>query len=274
MKIHIAFYWIMLIGLLLNINCIAQTIELNEVSAQDLAVEAKIFLAKNDQQRYDLVFEKIENLKAKGNYDEALTNIKRLDYENIDDKMQEKILAEGILLSLLADKKKDASFFATQYRNYVKDSNLFQQTIYLMPLVFLANEDWTNAYNSMISKADSLHKKSIDSSWAVLFPKFKRPKIAKIMSATIPGSGQIYDGAIGFGIINLLGVSGSTYFLVWHLIQHYYIIGAITGGGLFSRFYLGGLKTSIMKAEEKNDKKAATFKNQMSNWWLNFVMKK
>jgi TM2 domain-containing membrane protein YozV len=194
-----------------------------------------------------------------------------LDYENLDDTTQEKILQQSILCSVLADKKNDAAYFLTQYKNYVKDSLLNKKDAYLFPLVYLQNEEWDNAYKSMLQQSDTTTRKKIDSIWQNNFPTFRNPKTATVLSSILPGSGQCYAGKVGFGLINLLGVAGSGYFLAWHLINHYYMIGAITSGGLLSRFYLGGLKTSRNFTEKNNDKKAFIFRQKMSSYWMGKV---
>jgi len=261
----------MLTSWLSSFNCSAQSIDVKSVSLQALQSEAKIFLAKNDKERFDFTFEKMENLKANGLFADALENLKRLDYENLDDATQEKILSQAMLCSILADKKNDAIYFLTQYKNYVKDSMLNKKAAYLFPLVYLQNEDWNNAYKSMMIQSDSITGRKIDSIWQVNFPTFRNPKTSAILSSILPGSGQCYAGKVGFGLINLLGVAGSGYFLAWHLINHYYAIGVITGGGLFSRFYLGGLKTSRNFIEKNNDKKAFIFRQKMSAYWIGKV---
>ena len=253
-----------------SFNCSAQNIDVHSVSMQTLQSEAKMFYAKNDKDRFYFTFEKVENLKTKVLFADALDNLKRLDYENLDDATQEKILSQTMLCSILADKKNDAAYFLTQYKYYVKDSSLNKKDAYLFPLVYLQNEDWDNAYKSMLLQSDSITRRKIDSIWQVNFPAFHNPKTATILSAILPGSGQCYAGKVGFGLINLLGVAGSGYFLAWHLANHYYAIGAITGGGLFSRFYLGGLKTSRNFVEKNNDKKAFIFKQKISTYWMNY----
>ena len=254
-----------------SFNCSAQNIDVHSVPMQALQSEAKIFYATNDKDRFDFTFEKTENLKANRLFTDALENLKRLDYENLDDATQEKILSQAMLCSILADKKDDAIYFLTQYKNYVKDSMLNKKTANLFPLIYLQNEDWDNAYKAMLQQSDSISGRKIDSIWQVNFPTFRNPKTAAILSSILPGSGQCYAGKVGFGLINLLGVAGSGYFLAWHLINHYYFIGAITGGGLFSRFYLGGLKTSRNFVEKNNDKKAFIFKQKMSAYWMKKV---
>ena len=269
MKIFIATCWIMLTSWWSSFNCSAQNIDVHSVSMQTLQSEAKMFYAKNDKDRFYFTFEKVENLKTKGLFADALDNLKRLDYENLDDATQEKILSQAMFCSILADKKNDAIYFLTQYKNYVKDSTLNKKAAYLFPLVYLQNEDWENAYKSMLLQSDSITGRKIDSIWQVNFPTFRNPKTATILSAILPGSGQCYAGKVGFGLINLLGIAGSGYFLAWHFVHHYYAIGTITGGGLFSRFYLGGLKTSRNFVEKNNYKKAFIFKQKMSSYWMN-----
>jgi hypothetical protein len=68
--------------------------------------------------------------------------------------------------------------------------------------------------------------------------------------------------------VNLLAVAGAGYFTAWHIVHQYYLIAGVTGFGLTSRFYLGGLKTSKNWAEKYNDKKLTTFRQKISETLL------
>ncbi len=250
----------------------AQNADVHLIPMPSLQTEAKIFLQQNEAAQIKLVLEKVELLKQNGLMNDAFENLSRVDYETIADSLQQKVLFQLILFATLANRNTDAAYFLTQYNNYVKDTADKFHARWIRPIVFLQNEEWDNAYAEMLAQCSVQQKLVMDSIWQFHFPNFKNPRKAQLFSALLPGSGQTYAGKIGFGMINLMGVAASGYFIWWHWVHEYYIISAVTGGGWLSRFYLGGLKTSGSLTEKRNEKLAAIFKTKMSNYWLNGAM--
>ena len=262
MKILITIYWITLISLLNNFSSWAQSVDYPNAALQ---LEYKVFSEKKEAEKIDALIQKAELLKSNKLFTESAQTLNRIDIENLSDSLQQKILYEIMLNSYLAENYLDAKNYMIQYDNYLKDSADQYHINWLKCLIFLNNDDFENAHLKLIAAVKPDYKKTADSIFVTSFPKLKNEKKARMLSALLPGSGQMYAGKIGFGVVNLLSVAGAGYFTAWHIVHQYYLIAAVTGVGLTSRFYLGGLKTSKNWAEKYNDKKLHRFKNHISS---------
>lgn len=261
MKISIIIYWITLISLLNVFSSVAQSVDYPNAALQ---LEYSAFSEKKEAVKIDALLQKAEVLKQNKLFAEAVQNISRIDIENLSDSLQQKILYEEMLCSYLSENYFEAKSFMIQYDNYLKDTSDKYHVNWLKCLIFLNNDDFENAHLKFIAAVKPNYKKTADSIFVALFPKLKNENKAKRLSSFLPGSGQMYAGKIGFGLVNLLSVAGAGYFTAWHIVHQYYLIATVTGGGLMSRFYLGGLKTSKNWAEKYNDKKLIDFNQKIS----------
>ncbi|MEY4875736.1 MAG: hypothetical protein RL708_885 [Bacteroidota bacterium] len=268
MKILITIYWITLISLLNNFSSWAQSVDYPNAALQ---LEYKVFSEKKEAGKIDDLIQKAELLKSNKLFAEASQTLNRIDIENLSDSLQQKILYELMLNSYLAENYVEAKNYMIQYDNYLKDSTDKYHINWLKCLIFLNNDDFENAHLKLIAAVKPDYKKTADSIFVNSFPKLKNEKKARMLSAFLPGSGQMYAGKVGFGIVNLLSVAGAGYFTAWHIVHQYYLIAAVTGVGLTSRFYLGGLKTSKNWAEKYNDKKRNAFKKHIGILLLNNI---
>jgi TM2 domain-containing membrane protein YozV len=266
MKILITIYWITLISLLNNFSSWAQSVDYPNAALQ---LEYKVFSEKKEVEKIDALIQKAELLKSNKLFADAAQTLSRIDIENLADSLQQKILYEIMLNSYLAEQYVDAKNYMIQYDNYLKDTTDKYHVNWLKCLIFLNNDDFENAHLKLIAAVKPDYKKTADSIFVASFPKLKNEKKASRLSTFLPGSGQMYAGKIGFGLVNLLSVAGAGYFTAWHIAHQYYLIAAFTGGGLMSRFYLGGLKTSKNWAQQKNAKATNQFKIKISNLLLN-----
>jgi hypothetical protein len=94
-------------------------------------------------------------------------------------------------------------------------------------------------------KISSLYdKKSLPRSWS--------PKIAQNLSRFIPGSGQMYCGAVFEGTFNLLMNASLLGYAAFEFYNKYYLTGYFVGLGLFNKTYTGGMHRAYLLAGEKN----------------------
>jgi hypothetical protein len=255
----------MLIGLLNNFKLAAQS---NTISVAALQLENQIFNSKNNDAKINLIVKKAELLKSTKDFSLAIQNLNRIDLENLEDTLQQKILYQLMLCNYLNEDFISAKTSMIQYDNYCKDTSDKYGCNWLKCLIFLYNDDFENAQKKLLQSVNDTFKNTADSIFSASLPKLKNEKKAKILSAILPGTGQMYAGKIGFGMVNLLAVTGATYFTYWHILHQYYLIAAVTGTGLFGRFYLGGLKTSQSWVQRKNNAKTNQFKLKMANLLL------
>lgn len=83
-------------------------------------------------------------------------------------------------------------------------------------------------------------------------PRFHSPKKAENLSRFIPGSGQIYSGAVVEGSVNFLINASFLGFALYEFYTEYYITGYFVGLGLFNKTYHGGMRRAGLLAEQKN----------------------
>jgi tetratricopeptide (TPR) repeat protein len=91
------------------------------------------------------------------------------------------------------------------------------------------------------------------------------PVKAEMMSAIIPGSGQVYSGNLKDGI-NSLVLTGGFFALGCVLTVNYtFLDGLLTAGPWFQRYYAGGCKNAYLMAKQKREKKRGIlYKNVLS----------
>jgi hypothetical protein len=94
-------------------------------------------------------------------------------------------------------------------------------------------------------------------------PRYSRksPHAAKIMSAMLPGLGQVYAHDLPNGL-NALAISALTGFMTVHsIIYGYYQEAIFTDITLFWRYYSGNLRHASQAAEKYNAKRDRLFFN-------------
>lgn len=83
-------------------------------------------------------------------------------------------------------------------------------------------------------------------------PKYHSPKKAETLSRFIPGSGQVYSGAVLEGTFNLLINASLLGFAAYGFYEEYYLTGYFVGLGLFNKTYHGGMHRANLLADNKN----------------------
>jgi len=83
-------------------------------------------------------------------------------------------------------------------------------------------------------------------------PKYHSPKKAENLSRFIPGSGQMYSGAVFEGTFNFLMNASILTFAFYEFYYQYYFTGYLVGLGTFNKTYHGGMHRANLLAEEKN----------------------
>jgi len=103
--------------------------------------------------------------------------------------------------------------------------------------------------------------------------KFKDPDIAHKLAMFIPGSGHIYSGAIGEGIINFLLNASALGFGAWHTYTGYYFTAYVVGVTSLERFYTGGKRRAENLAEWKNTENANKLNLQILSYFESEISK-
>lgn len=124
---------------------------------------------------------------------------------------------------------------------------------------FLENSDLENsAIKNYKAEVNNLYKKRN-------IPGFHSPKKAENFSRFIPGSGQIYSGAVVEGSVNFLINASFLGFALYEFYTEYYITGYFVGLGLFNKTYHGGMRRASLLAEQKNSAALKKFNLETSS---------
>jgi len=117
------------------------------------------------------------------------------------------------------------------------------------------------ALNPLINNSDL-------NSWRTNYPKLKNETLAKWLSVIIPGAGSIYASNPKHGLTALIGCTTITIASIRFIKNNYYIIPAVTGVGLFTRFYSGAIKNATLDCERYNENVLRKWKASVCNTLL------
>lgn len=134
----------------------------------------------------------------------------------------------------------------------------YRRSLFLQAVTFIYQYRWEDARKIL---KDYTTDESLDQ----LFEKTrnlpqKSTKLAKVISAVIPGTGQMYAGKWGGGL-NALGLNGTLgYVAVDAILKGYYIDAALWTYFIFRRYYMGNLyraETAVETYNQENSQQAA-----------------
>lgn len=233
-----------------------------EKNADSLFESSAYFLAavlyhrtifNNDSKNVNLLkYKRGESLKFAGDYAKALEV-----FENIGVSTQDTLFGyvfyQRVLSAYLDGNYNKAEFFIEQ-EQFMTEDTFDNDIVPLHILVLAENEKFEDAFTLLeqyLEKSGKTGLVSIDS-LRQLANKYKNPEKATALSTFIPGSGQIYDGYPGNGILSFLLQVTSLAFVGYNVLNEYYLIGIFTGGGLFQKFYFGGIQNASNLAVKRN----------------------
>ncbi len=233
-----------------------------------LAIEYQIYQAASVEQTNSLLFKKAVLLKAQQNFGEALVQLKRINTEaELPDSIRYKLLYEQALLSYLNQQYTQASYYLLQMHNELLDSNLIKQCLLLQCLCSIQNEEWEQM--KVLAAQYLQQREAIAEFEKIKVPKHRSSKIAAVLSAIVPGLGNVYARNMRLGLLNLVSFSAVGLATAWHINEGYIAIPAISGLGLALRFYVGSIKTSRQSALDYNTKQMERYKQQLVRCLLN-----
>lgn len=123
-------------------------------------------------------------------------------------------------------------------------AQVHRRTLFLEAVAFIYQFRWKEAREAL---TDYTRDAELDTLFvnAVEAPQ-KSPRLAKVLSAIIPGAGQVYTGdwRNGLNALALNAVLG--YLTVDAALEQHYVDAALWGGLIFSRYYRG----NIFRADE------------------------
>ncbi len=216
-----------------------------------------------------LCYKKTDEIKK------ALTELDEINLYNLPDTLLILIRYEAALCNYINGDPNKAIWLIDEIRIGSRDSSELLNIIPLNILCLNSVRKWNEAYelwiyllkNSMlpdderknlIAEIDDIYK-------ANSLPKFYRPKRAENLSRFIPGSGQMYSGAIGEGSFNFLMNAAILGFAAYEFYTEYYFTGYFVGLGLLNKTYNGGIRRAGILAEKKNHDTMKDFNSEIAS---------
>jgi uncharacterized protein (DUF2164 family) len=204
-----------------------------------------------------------------GKYDKALEELVNVDVEPMNDSLFLDFQYERVLCSyLLKDLNQALNNIDRIYMRF-KDTSKILEVIPLNILCLNACREWDNAqilWNFYInnSRLNDSVKNNFKQEVKSLYSKKNLPRFhfagkAETLSSFLPGSGQIYNGAVLEGSFNAIINLTFLYYTFSQFYSKYYFTGYFIGLRLFNKFYAGGIRRAKSLTEEKNENGVKAF---------------
>jgi hypothetical protein len=231
--------------------------------------ERLFYYAEDPDSKAKALLNKAECYKRMQLYNEAYQITGRINFESLNDSLITLIKFQSALSAYLSEDFNAASSEMMQMNFYVTDSSLTGSYQFLYVLILNEKKEWNKAEDkieTMINQSgvknslkDSLRtivKELYDST---AYPKMKNTETAIRWATFLPGSGHIYAGYTGEGIMNLALQAASLGFIGYHIYISHFITAFTIGSGMFQHFYFGGINRVQFLVDKRNYRNTRNF---------------
>lgn len=267
------FSFIFLCGIFLNSSAIALKCDSLYASGQyfeaSIEYERMVFNAKNQASLYYYKYKKALCYKQLKEFDRALEELQPIYFTNSNDSLFQRVYYEQSLCFYLNGEPTKALWKIDEYLH--RSSDTASNKVFMPVRLLCLNEtfQWTEARECFVSYVQMQHftpEKETEMLQIVNIiykkknlPPIKSIKKAENLSRFIPGSGQIYAGKTGEGIVNFLLNASILAYSAHQVYNGFYITGYLAGLGFFNKTYHGGIKRSGILASQKNEELIVNF---------------
>ncbi len=239
-----------------------------------VSFERIYFTSEDTQTKIIANLKRAEALKQMGAFTKARNDLQRSVHVNIHADLHQKVLYEMAFCDYMAGNFTSSLAFLSQIEHYypVFRESIEVERLFALTNVMLGNWEKSREHTVVLiekSLSSQMIKDSLVTETANLFCNCKWPiekseKRAGMLSTFLPGSGQVYAGYPGKGILNagsqLLALSFAGV-MMW---QGLYITGFTVGLGLFQSFYFGGIRQANFLTHQSNLGDFADYKEKLS----------
>lgn len=234
----------------------------NQYFEASIEYERMIFEAKSLDDINFFKYRKALCYKHMGQFEQMLKELQPIYFSNPADSLYRFVCYELSLCYYLKGDPARTLWKIDEYFYRSKDSLALQDFLPLKILALNATYQWDEAMNSLLQFVDNQSfpdEKDAELKMLVLniYEKKNRPHIKSVQKAEdlsrfLPGLGQVYAGAGGEGVINLLINASILAFAGFQVYNGFYLTGYLAGFGFFNKTYHGGIKRAGILADQKN----------------------
>jgi len=201
----------------------------------------------------ELWYQIAELYKKQGKLDSAIITINRAISYTRNDSLSSALRIEAGILELVAGNFTTAELELLRVATFAKETANQKRAYFILGICQLFQKKWDEAKKSLL--LSGVEERLLDSIFTPEdLPRRLSPSTAEWLSTFIPGAGQIYSGDWRNGINALLLNAGTAYLLINSLLARRIGDALIVYFPLFYRYYSGNrLKTKEI-AITRNDK--------------------
>jgi tetratricopeptide (TPR) repeat protein len=241
--------------------------------------EALIFYNESPEKHNYFRYKKALCYKNLHNYHKAMDELEGLFFNNEHDTLRIYVAYEQAFCTFMTGNAMNALWIIDDYLHSTNDTANPQVFMPLKILCYNQLNEWEKAQDAfeeliLSTFSDAGEQESYVEQVSLLYsniPKLKSPKKAGNLSRFIPGSGQVYAGNAGEGLVNFLINLSLLGFSAHQFYHAYYITGYLAGLGMLHRMWRGGIVRAETIAVNNNERKEAAFMFETNNLIIEIV---
>ncbi len=247
-----------------------------------VAYERSYFLSEDAQQRVLVNLAKAEALKQMGEFSRARNDLQRSLTFYGNDSLRKEVNYQVALCAYLDGDASGARSLLMRLRRTFEEVPSSRQFL-LEGLVLVDLAEWDDLRGHLMEwfreHADGpAEKERLLQAYDALLnkwggpPEMLDPGRARMWSTFVPGSGQVYAGSAGWGVLNAFSqvlALGGFGLLVYNGT---YIASVVAGLGPFQSFYFGGIRQAGTLAGEKNKSRLEGFRAALGEFLLDVAV--
>lgn len=248
-----------------------------------MAYERAIYYGLDPAGRTTALLSKAECLKRSNELGEAASTLTRVPYPDIHDTLAVRARYQSALVAYLQSDFRQAESEMLQMAFYTRDTMLYRDYLFLKVLILNEQSKWSEARTAleeMIRYSDATRdvKDSLlqlAGDWYSIknIPRLKKAETAQKWATFLPGSGHIYAGYVGEGLMNFALQAASLGMIGYHVYISHFFTAFTVGSGLFQHFYFGGINRVQFLVEKRNYKNRRSFNDPMKMMVLDLQTK-
>ncbi len=243
-----------------------------------IAFERAYFLTSDSRLRMEANIARAQALKQTGEFLKARNDLQRTLHLRQFPELHFQIMYELAFCEYMLGNYSNAIGSLMQLKHFYPEDYFSNEVLTLHALAGVMAEDFSLAQEKVLELiilneheteiADSLVKRTLILFCECSAPVEKSERTAARWSTFVPGTGHLYAGYPGKGLLNAgsqLVSLGLAAYMGWNNL---YVSGFVVGLGMFQSFYFGGIRQAAFLAGQRNLKEMAGYKEILKNFIL------